>query len=292
MQIPIFTQAADLGTLVAKTEKVISKQDNSLSDRAIVENCFLKFSDKKSLTIGNLASLTAQTFIGSPYVANTLDGSDKEQLIVNLREFDCTTFIESVVALAQEIKRDNPSLEGFESCLKKLRYNNGEINGYTSRLHYMLDWISNNINNNTIENITQQLGGEPISKKINFMSSHVDNYMILKKFPHMVEDIIKTENKINRQIEHKNNFILLKKEKFKEVSNLLNDGDIVLFATKIDGLDYSHMGFVICDDNEEPKLLHASSGKSKKVIIDPKTLNEYLMDSSNCIGITILRLKN
>ena len=34
-----------------------------------------------------------------PYVAHTLEVNPKEQLVVNLRELDCTTFVETVLAL-------------------------------------------------------------------------------------------------------------------------------------------------------------------------------------------------
>ena len=41
----------------------------------------------------------AKKMLGVPYVAGTLDGNDKEQLIVHLDQLDCTTFVETVLAL-------------------------------------------------------------------------------------------------------------------------------------------------------------------------------------------------
>lgn len=37
-------------------------------------------------------------FIGTPYVAATLERGDEEQLIINREEVDCTTFVEYVLA--------------------------------------------------------------------------------------------------------------------------------------------------------------------------------------------------
>ena len=38
-------------------------------------------------------------FAGTPYVAHTLDRNKEESLVINTRELDCTTFVETVVAL-------------------------------------------------------------------------------------------------------------------------------------------------------------------------------------------------
>ena len=40
-------------------------------------------------------------FLGIPYVAHTLELGDKEHLIVNLHGLDCTTFVETLYALAR-----------------------------------------------------------------------------------------------------------------------------------------------------------------------------------------------
>ena len=45
----------------------------------------------------------ARKFIGVPYVAATLEKSDPEQLVVNLRQMDCTTLVETTLALTLAI---------------------------------------------------------------------------------------------------------------------------------------------------------------------------------------------
>ena len=41
----------------------------------------------------------ARQFLGIPYVAHTLEVNDDEQLVVNTRQLDCTTLVETVMAL-------------------------------------------------------------------------------------------------------------------------------------------------------------------------------------------------
>ena len=41
----------------------------------------------------------AKQMLGTPYVAGTLDGNEKEELLVDLNKVDCTTFVEIVLAL-------------------------------------------------------------------------------------------------------------------------------------------------------------------------------------------------
>lgn len=60
-------------------------------------------------------------------------------------------------------------------------------------------------------------------------------------------------------------------------------------ATKINGLDYSHLGFVRMLKGI-PHLLHASSDY-KKVMISKQNLHEYLKINQNILGITIFRFE-
>ena len=49
---------------------------------------------------GNDILWFARKFINIPYVASTLEIADPEQLVVNLTQLDCTTLVETVLALA------------------------------------------------------------------------------------------------------------------------------------------------------------------------------------------------
>ena len=57
-------------------------------------------------------------FLGTPYVTGTLETEGAEHLVVNLREYDCVTFVENVVALLWHVEpparkwRSTSSLRG------------------------------------------------------------------------------------------------------------------------------------------------------------------------------------
>ena len=52
-------------------------------------------------------------FLGTPYVSGTLEGGDTETLTINLDEMDCTTYVETVMALAYTIGEGRTSWRDF-----------------------------------------------------------------------------------------------------------------------------------------------------------------------------------
>ncbi len=74
--------------------------------------------------------------LGVPYVANTLEVNDDEELVINCDQVDCTTFVENVLAMSLcPTQGDDMSERDFSNNLEQIRYRNGKIDGYTSRLH-------------------------------------------------------------------------------------------------------------------------------------------------------------
>ena len=112
-------------------------------DRAIFDRYCTQMEPKKSLPLDELMIHTALFFRGTPYVASTLE-KEPEGLVVNLRELDCTTFAETVLALSCTLREENPTFENFCENLQQLRYRDGTIHDYTDRLHYMTDWFYGN----------------------------------------------------------------------------------------------------------------------------------------------------
>ncbi|RYF56031.1 MAG: DUF1460 domain-containing protein, partial [Cytophagaceae bacterium] len=141
-------------------------------------------------TAAETAIQTAETLLGKPYVHHTLDGNDNEQLVVNLHEFDCSTFIETTLALAlaeQELptKYTSAQLESvFRRYLTKLRYRNGQIDGYASRLHYLSDWLRDNERKGILQDVTREIGGVQVQKAVNYMTAAVH------KYPHLADPAI------------------------------------------------------------------------------------------------------
>ena len=226
----------------------------------------------------------AKQFIGTPYVGGTLD-CQPEMLTVNLDEVDCTTFVETVMALAYTIGERRLSWHDFLFNLERLRYRNGEMSDYGSRLHYISDWVVDNVHRGNFAEVTNQLPGcDYIVKTLDFMSRNAD------KYPQLA-DSTQLERIKNAEIGYRSHrFPYIKKERIgsKIVSTALREGDIVALTTKIPGLDVSHMGVIVID-NDIPHLLHASSSVGK-VVIDKYPLAEYLRRGRNLTGIRVFRL--
>ena len=71
-------------------------------DGAIYDDLVSFFRDygERSRPIGQLMLAVGKYFLGSPYAGRTLERDGREALVINLREFDCFTFVENCVVLA------------------------------------------------------------------------------------------------------------------------------------------------------------------------------------------------
>ncbi|MBS5796638.1 MAG: DUF1460 domain-containing protein [Dysgonomonas mossii] len=261
---------------------VIYQKEDSLTFVRYIE----QFKPQKDLPFNQLLVKTAKFFLGKPYVASTLEASDNETLIINLRELDCTTFVENCIALTRVIKSGDSSFENYCSCLINMRYRGGEIKGYTSRLHYTSDWIYENERNNLLRNISTDIGGKIVNHPLSFMSGHPQLYKHLKDN----EANISKMKEIERAVHNRDNYRVIPVEFISKNKEKIESGDIVVFATSLQGLDYSHIGIAYWQ-NGELHFIHASS-KQKQVVIEKKTLVEYCADSKSCSGISILRINN
>ena len=139
----------------------------------------------------------AQNLLGVPYEANTLDGTDEERLVVHLDKVDCTTLVETVLALSLADKYGKSDFESYKKALLCIRYRNGKQAGYVSRLHYFSDWIKDNEQKGIVHERTGELGSTTVSQILNldFMSTHSDNYHRLKNNPSMISQMIEIERK-------------------------------------------------------------------------------------------------
>jgi len=256
--------------------------DFTEQDRQIFDRYIRAMEDKKHLAFGELIIETAKFFMGTPYVAATLE-KEPEHLVINLRELDCTTLVENVIALARTIKGSNPSFETFCANLQQLRYRSAEIKDYTDRSHYFSDWIVENERKNLVCDETKAIGGQPYRLNLTFMSTHPDSYRQLKSTPEFVQKIAQKE----KEISARNTYAMIPEAQIETCGAGMQNGDIVCFVTRIEGLDVSHIGFIY---RQEQKLgfIHASS-TAKQVIIEPKSLFEYVHDISTTTGVMIVR---
>ena len=243
---------------------------------------------KEALTLPRDSCRTlhfARKMLGVPYVAGTLDGNGTEKLIVHTDALDCTTFVETVLALCIADKREERDFEGFKKALADVRYRDGFLDGYASRLHYFSDWIRNNEQMGFVRECTSEtLCAQPQKLWLDFMTTHVDSYLPMKKNPALVEVMAAQEKNWQGTI-----VSYIPKEKLNLSSEELKikNGDILAMVTNIKGLDVVHVGFAFWKDNHL-HLLHASS-VAKKVIEDPKKLFEYSKNTKAHIGVRAVR---
>lgn len=228
---------------------------------------------------------TAEFFLNAPYVTGTLDKNDTERLVINLREFDCVTFVETVIALANTVVSDDLSFDNFASQLKRIRYRNGVVDGYDSRLHYTSDWIYDNVKKKILSEASQRLGGISETKTIDFMTTHRTAYRLLKTDDQMLERIRNIEGEINAR----GGFYYLPKEKLESAKVDIPHMAMIAFTTSIKGLDTTHTGFAYKKDGKLT-FIHASSAKNN-VVIDEKTLSDYCKTQKKCTGITVMLVR-
>lgn len=227
----------------------------------------------------------AKKMLGVPYVAGTLDGNEEEQLVVHVDQLDCTTFVETVLALCIADKRGERSFDGFKKALIDVRYRNGILDGYASRLHYFSDWIRNNEQMGFVKECTSETACSQ-SKELwlDFMTTHVDSYLPMKKNPALVEVMAAQEKNWQGTVV---SYIPKEKLNLSPEELKIKDGDILAMVTNIKGLDIVHVGFAFWKDNQL-HLLHASS-VAKKVIEDPQTQYESSKKTKAHIGVRAIR---
>jgi len=222
-----------------------------------------------------------KTFIGTPYVAKTLEVGEEESLVISLEGLDCTTYVENVLAFGLLKETSEPNFDSFVKTLEKIRYRDGRLNGYGSRLHYFTEWISDNEEKGLVQNITASLGGAEVDKKLNFMSMHRDLYPYLKEEKSYLQ-IQETEKKLQQYP-----LCILSQEMLALNEDQIQSGDIIALATSIDGLDVTHTGFAIRADDGRIHLLHASS--SGAVEISKLPLVDYLKKIKKNTGVIVAR---
>ena len=251
-------------------------------DKNTLEEKIVEMQSVVQPTYGDTLVTIGKSFLGIPYVAKTLEVGETESLVINLQGLDCTTYVENVLAFGSMLRKGEKELDDFARTLEKIRYKDGKLRGYPSRLHYFSEWIANNQEKGLVKDITGELGGKALTKDINFMSTHRDLYPFLSDEDNYLQ-IKASERYLNDRP-----LYVLAKDKIEASEHLLRSGDIIALATSINGLDVTHTGFAIRMDNGRIHLLHASSA-NEEVEISELPLAEYLMNIRHNTGIMVAR---
>jgi hypothetical protein len=240
-----------------------------------------KSSPDGNLSYGDLIVEIGRLFINAPYKEETLESQGKEKLIVNVSGFDCTTFLETVLALAKCAAAGKLSRSEFRRNLKLIRYRQGKIDNYFSRLHYFTDWLSDNEKKKTLKDVSRQFHAAVQHKKINYMTLNRASYPALKN-EFEFRKMLVIEKNISRKVFH-----IIGKDKVNQQKTKIRNGDIIAFATKDEGLDVAHVGLAVWQ-GKNLHLLHASR-KEGAVVISKNTLVAYLKSNKKFTGLIIAR---
>ncbi len=244
-----------------------------------------------TMSTGLRAVRVGELAVGTPYEAFTLEAYLKEggspikqePLALSLTRFDCVTLVESSLAIARASAAvAQPSWQRFSREVEKMRYRGGRRRGYTSRLHYFSEWISDGQKRGLVRDLGEELGGVIDPQPLRFMTEHRASYPALANDA-VYKDIGVMERGLDRQVRW-----MIPADRIERVSDRIESGDVLAFATNIPGLDVSHSAFAYRDAGGTLRVLHAPlSGGA--VEITRSTLAQYVANIRRATGILVAR---
>ncbi len=241
-------------------------------------------------SIGRAAIRVGELAAGTPYVAGTLDAYLKaggspstEPLTLSLCRFDCVTLVESCLAVARgSCGKGAGTWNRFGREVERMRYRGGRRRGYTSRLHYFSEWIRDGASRGLVKDLGAELGGRKDGRPLRFMTRHRGSYPALAD-----EAVFREIATIERNLDGQPRFVVPTK-RIPEVVDGIETGDVLAFATEIDGLDVTHSAFAYRGGDGVVHVLHAPLSGGV-VQITRTTLPEYVAAIRHATGVLVAR---
>lgn len=226
----------------------------------------------RGLSVDQAMARLAELFLGSPYLAMSLEQSHKEQLRLDLTQFDCMLFVEQLLALVWA-----DSFDDFAEQTRRLRYQNGDVR-YCTRQHYFHDWVSSAQTRGLLEQDSVWPGQTTRILRLNFMTSHRDRYPALQS--PVLFDCIRAREQ-GRRIEQR----YLPLGALEAALPSLQSGDLFAVATSVGGLDVTHTG-VLVREGSRLDAIHAAPGRG---VMRSRSFQHYLRSVPDAIGAVIVR---
>lgn len=229
--------------------------------------------------------------LGTPYAAHTLEKGLPERLVINLRAFDCTTFVETALALTLCRTGGKTAFSDFCNALQAIRYDGGEVS-YARRNHYFTSWIEANsaagiVSEGSQDELPADLFCETQTLNISFMTAHPDLY------PALAADSLLSEVNLTELLLTGKKFKFIPKRLLlratKALKSYIRDGDIIAIVTNKAGLDIAHIGIAAWHADGTLHLLNASQTR-KKAVDEPLTLYNYLRRNPAQTGIRVVKV--
>ena len=264
----------------AQPERAAVDYVTTPEDRAVAEKVLAELKAKPAEAPGAQMVRAAKALLGQPYVAGTLEELPEEKLCIYLTRTDCILFVETCLGLVRAARQDG-DFETFANELLQSRYRDGVCSRYEDRLHYTTEWARQGEKRGTVENVSGALGGIGLDHPVHYMSMHPAAYARMTD----VDAIAAIENRINAETS-----TYIPKAKLRAALPGIKTGDIILFNTNIDGLDISHCAVALVEEGKPVRFIHASTG-AKKVVVEARTLEEYVMGRKAITGIEVYRVR-
>ena len=249
-------------------------------DRAVAERVLADLKAHPGEDAGTQMVRAAKDLLGQPYVAGTLEELPEEKLCIYLTRTDCILFVETCLGLVRAARQDG-DFETLAYELLQSRYRDGECTRYEDRLHYTTEWARQGEKRGTVENVSGALGGVALNHPVHYMSAHPDAYARMTD----VDAIAAIEDRINAETSS-----YIPKSALKKALNGIRNGDIIFFNTRVDGLDISHCGIALVEAGKPVRFIHAST-VPMKVVVESKSLEEYVMGKKATTGIEVYRVR-
>lgn len=244
-----------------------------------------------TLPLGSAIARLGETFVGATYTPGTLEAPGPEGVVINLREFDCVTFIENLLALTRFIREDGTALLAdrggaearYAGYLQDVRYRGGVLDGYPSRLHYFSEWLSDNAGRGRLRLLARDLGGVADPEPLGFMSAHPAAYRQMAD-PGVPEAIRAMEQRLNGEPGR----WYIPEDRIAAAAPGIQDGDLIAATSTLPGLDVAHTGIALWQ-NGQLHLLHAPLvGKSVEISVLP--LAQRITELKTQDGIMVARV--
>jgi Protein of unknown function (DUF1460) len=205
-------------------------------------------------SVANRIDVLSRLFLGHRYKSNPLTGSSDaaEVFTASLDEFDCVTYIETILALAR-----SSNVEDFVEWLRKIRYQQGRIQ-WERRNHYSTAWIRYNVREGTVRPVSAPaVPIRSVDRVLNVVPGLASQRSCVKCVP---------KPAVPRLAKH------------------LHSGDLIFFVSTRKNLDVFHAGIVV-RNGQSVLMRHAS--RSQGFVVEQE-LSEFLK-TNRMAGVIVVR---
>jgi len=188
---------------------------------------------KTNSNLSDRIRIISSQLMGFPYIVHPLTGSQShpEIFVTRMDGFDCVTYVETVLALAE-----SKNIDDFPERLREIRYEHGVVE-WRKRLHYTTEWSEYHVRRGDFLDLTVGEGTIERIKRLSYLAGLAPKTSHFRYFPTRL---------------------------LPQVSHRMMDGDLIYFVSTRKGLDVFHVGLLIKNGNHF-HLRHAAHSRGAVV---------------------------